>query len=230
MRHLLTSILLLSASLTAHAQYQAGDMFVYPRIGFAITNLTNNNIYYNMDSKELDSKAKAGLTVGVEAERFISAPLSVSAGVMYTNQGYKYPDYGVDDKNAKTFWNCEDSKVTMHYLQVPVMLNLYVADGLAFKAGVEMGYLLHSKAQSVMTDGIIDSDNNYVVKTTKRQSAKNTDIYRRFDLSIPMGASYEYMHFVLDLRYHLGLANLSKVEKNMHSSVVTFTLGYQFEL
>ena len=183
-----------------------------------------------MDSKELDSKAKAGLTVGVEAERFISAPLSVSAGVMYTNQGYKYPDYGVDDKNAKTFWNCEDSKVTMHYLQVPVMFNLYVADGLALKAGVEMGYLLHSKAQSVMTDGIIDSDNNYVVKTTKRQSAKNTDIYRRFDLSIPMGASYEYMHFVLDLRYHLGLANLSKVEKNMHSSVVTFTLGYQFEL
>lgn len=230
MRHFLTSILLLAASLTAHAQYQAGDMFVYPRIGFAITNLTNNNIYYNMDSKELDSKAKAGLTVGVEAERFISAPLSVSAGVMYTNQGYKYPDYGVDDKNAKTFWNCEDSKVTMHYLQVPVMLNLYVADGLAFKAGVEMGYLLHSKAQSVMTDGIIDSDNNYVVKTTERQSAKNTDIYRRFDLSIPMGASYEYMHFVLDLRYHLGLANLSKVEKNMHSSVVTFTLGYQFEL
>ena len=230
MRHFLTSILLLAASLTAHAQYQAGDMFVYPRIGFAITNLTNNNIYYNMDSKELDSKAKAGLTVGVEAERFISAPLSVSAGVMYTNQGYKYPDYGVDDKNAKTFWNCEDSKVTMHYLQVPVMLNLYVADGLAFKAGVEMGYLLHSKAQSVMTDGIIDSDNNYVVKTTKRQSAKNTDIYRRFDLSIPMGASYEYMHFVLDLRYHLGLANLSKVAKNMHSSVVTFTLGYQFEL
>lgn len=230
MRHFLTSILLLAASLTAHAQYQAGDMFVYPRIGFAITNLTNNNIYYNMDSKELDSKAKAGLTVGVEAERFISAPLSVSAGVMYTNQGYKYPDYGVDDKNAKTFWNCEDSKVTMHYLQVPVMLNLYVADGLALKAGVEMGYLLHSKAQSVMTDGIIDSDNNYVVKTTKRQSAKNTDIYRCFDLSIPMGASYEYMHFVLDLRYHLGLANLSKVEKNMHSSVVTFTLGYQFEL
>lgn len=230
MRHFLTSILLLAASLTAHAQYQAGDMFVYPRIGFAITNLTNNNIYYNMDSKELDSKAKAGLTVGVEAERFISAPLSVSAGVMYTNQGHKYPDYGVDDKNAKTFWNCEDSKVTMHYLQVPVMLNLYVADGLAFKAGVEMGYLLHSKAQSVMTDGIIDSDNNYVVKTTERQSAKNTDIYRRFDLSIPMGASYEYMHFVLDLRYHLGLANLSKVEKNMHSSVVTFTLGYQFEL
>ena len=230
MRHFLTSILLLAASLTAHAQYQAGDMFVYPRIGFAITNLTNNNIYYNMDSKELDSKAKAGLTVGVEAERFISAPLSVSAGVMYTNQGYKYPDYGVDDKNAKTFWNCEDSKVTMHYLQVPVMLNLYVADGLALKAGVEMGYLLHSKAQSVMTDGIIDSDNNYVVKTTERQSAKNTDIYRRFDLSIPMGASYEYMHFVLDLRYHLGLANLSKVEKNMHSSVVTFTLGYQFEL
>ena len=230
MSHLLTSILLLAASLTAHAQYQAGDMFVYPRIGFAITNLTNNNIYYNMDSKELDSKAKAGLTVGVEAERFISAPLSVSAGVMYTNQGHKYPDYGVDDKNAKTFWNCEDSKVTMHYLQVPVMLNLYVADGLALKAGVEMGYLLHSKAQSVMTDGIIDSDNNYVVKTTKRQSAKNTDIYRRFDLSIPMGASYEYMHFVLDLRYHLGLANLSKVEKNMHSSVVTFTLGYQFEL
>ena len=78
MRHFLTSILLLAASLTAHAQYQAGDMFVYPRIGFAITNLTNNNIYYNMDSKELDSKAKAGLTVGVEAERFISAPLSVS--------------------------------------------------------------------------------------------------------------------------------------------------------
>jgi hypothetical protein len=230
MKRLYTTLILLAFTLCGMAQYQKGDTFIYPRIGFAISNHTNNSLYYATDSKPVDSRPKAGFTAGVEGERFLSNPLSLSVGLFYANQGFKYPDFGTEDTEAKTFWNAEKQKTTMHYLQIPIMANLYVADGLAIKAGVEMGYLLQAKTNGRMTEGIIDSENMFVVQKTEEISQKCTDAYRNIDFSIPIGASYEYMGFVLDLRYHFGLTNISKHLDKTRNSVLTFTLGYQFEI
>ena len=50
-----------------------------------------------------------------------------------------------------------------------------------------------------------------------------------FDLSIPVGLSYEYNNFVLDGRYNFGVTNIAK-GVNTKNSVFQFTLGYKFEL
>ena len=50
-----------------------------------------------------------------------------------------------------------------------------------------------------------------------------------FDLSIPVGLSYEYKNFVLDGRYNFGVTNISK-NGNPKNSVFQFTLGYKFDI
>ena len=223
---------MLLATIGMKAQYQRGDLFVYPRIGFSLANVTQNELMVGTSVESLKSKKKAGLTAGVEAELFVSNVLSLSAGAFYANQGYRYADWGEQDVKARTFSNLEDIHTTMHFINIPVMLNGYLADGLALKAGLQAGYLI--KAQSYMKEksGIIDEANIYTVTESNTTDETTTDIFNRFDLSIPIGISYEYKRVVLDLRYNIGL---SKVFKNLpsnsgHHQVLMFTMGYQIEL
>ena len=59
-----------------------------------------------------------------------------------------------------------------------------------------------------------------------------TDFYgSTFDLSIPVGASYEYMNVILDARYNLGLTNIYKYDLiKSKNRVITVTVGYRFNL
>ena len=52
--------------------------------------------------------------------------------------------------------------------------------------------------------------------------------FRKFDLAIPMGLSYEWKKFVLDVRYNMGLIPINKEGDKLRNSVVQMTLGYKF--
>ena len=50
----------------------------------------------------------------------------------------------------------------------------------------------------------------------------------KFDLSIPVGLSYEYNRVTLDARYNIGLTKLySGIDDSSRNSVITVTLGYK---
>ena len=87
------------------------------------------------------------------------------------------------------------------YLNIPVVANVYVVKNLAVKLGVQPGFCV-----------------------AKDKLKANT-----FDLSIPVGLSYEYNNFVLDGRYNFGVTNVAKGE-DPKNSVFQFTVGYKFEL
>jgi hypothetical protein len=103
-----------------------------------------------------------------------------------------------------------DGKMKLDYINVPILANYYVIPGLAIKAGIQPGFLMSAK----------DKDGN---------SFK--DEMKKVDISIPLGASYEFENFVIDARYNLGLTkgnkNGSASNKN---SVLMFTVGYKFAL
>lgn len=84
------------------------------------------------------------------------------------------------------------------YLNIPVVANVYVVKNLAVKLGVQPGFCV-----------------------AKDKLKANT-----FDLSIPVGLSYEYKNFVLDGRYNFGVTNLAK-GVDTKNSVFQFTLGYK---
>ena len=60
-----------------------------------------------------------------------------------------------------------------------------------------------------------------------------SDVYdKTFDLSLPIGASYEYQNIVFDARYNFGLTGVSgnKLMDDQKNSVLQFTVGYRFDL
>jgi hypothetical protein len=100
-----------------------------------------------------------------------------------------------------------DKNMNLDYLNIPILFNYYVIPGLALKAGVQPGFLMRAKL-----------DGNDM-----------KDFYKKFDLAIPLGASYEFSDFVIDARYNLGaLFNIADHGDNKaHNSVIQLTLGYK---
>ncbi len=115
--------------------------------------------------------------------------------------GAFYKNWGskADQEGAK--------KANLNYLSIPVLANYYVAKGFAIKAGVQPAFLLAAK-----------------------QDGKDfKDECKKFDLTIPVGLSYEFSNVVIDARYNFGLTKVGKVG-DAKNSAIELTLGYKFAL
>ena len=187
------------ACLTANAQnsrHDAGSFTIQPMIGLSAGTLSGkySSLTFNSDDP------RWGITAGAEAEYYTSTHwLSVSAGLMYTQQGWE--GKGIINVTSK-----------LDYINIPVLVNFYVAKGFALKIGLQPGFMVNAK------EGSTDAK----------------DYYESFNLSMPIGLSYEFKNGItLDLR---GTPALTAVNKNsnsdfkMRSDCVTLTVGYKFEL
>ena len=154
-----------------------------------------------------DAKMKVNLTYGAEYEQYITDQFSLAGGVLFTNQGYKFDD--------------GDGTLNNYYFAVPITANYYVVPGLAVKAGLQPAYRVKTNmklnGQKYDFDRVMDLLYDGIgVKMNK------------FDLSIPVGLSYEYNNFTLDARYNFGLIKLfSGIDDSVFNRVITVTLGYK---
>ena len=154
-----------------------------------------------------DAKVKVGLVAGGEFGYRFSNPFAVTAGLLVSMQGAKF-------KN-KEYPNDVFSSLT--YINVPILANLYIFHGLAIKAGVQPGYLLtRSKGPDFNTIG--------------EHGLTKTKETRDFDLSFPIGLSYEFSDFVIDARYNFGIADVSNDSKyrDINNRVFMLTIGYKY--
>ena len=187
------------ATLSASAQeVEVGQFYLKPMVGATMTTLTKID----------DKKMKVGLLGGAEVGVKVAEPFDVTAGLLFMMQGTKAKDNEV----------LKDYSVTLTYLNVPIMANVYVLPGLALKAGVQPGFLLTSKAKW--------SDNESGKWVDYDTTSK--DRLNKFDLSIPMGISYEFSNFIIDARYNLGLTKVMKdPAPSSKNSVIMLTVGYK---
>ena len=206
MKKILTLVALMAVTLSAKAQHEEGDVTIQPRVGITISNITDGD------------KSKTNLTYGVDFERFFTDQFSVGLGVMFTNQGCKY-DVLSSDGTGSTKIN--DIKFNIYYGILPIMANYYVLPGLALKAGIQPAFRVKANLES---DGSkLDLDN-----TLDALFGGDTKL-NTFDLSIPVGVSYEYAGITLDARYNFGVTKLiSNAQKSIYNKVITVTLGYKF--
>ncbi len=182
------------SSVGAFAQYSAGDITIQPKVGLNIANVTNFQ----------DSKTRAGVAAGAEFEYHASPLVGISAGVLYSMQGFKYEGKFKDIKGNYTIKN--------DYINIPILANVYVVEGLALKAGVQPGFKVSSKVES---DGY---------------SKDLDDTFKSFDFAIPVGLSYEYANICLDARYNIGVTKIIDADNSGRNSVFQITLGYKFKL
>ena len=186
------------AAVGASTQHRQGDISIQPRVGVSFATLTNTD----------DSKMKANLAYGAEYEQFVADQFSLAGGILFTNQGTKYTDVS-------------DATLNVYYFAVPITANYYVLPGLAVKAGVQPAYRVKTNmkmnGQKYDVDKIIDFlFNDSDVKMSK------------FDLSIPVGLSFEYNRVTLDARYNFGVTKLfTGIDDTTRNQVITITLGYK---
>ena len=144
---------------------------------------------------------------GGELEYALKEKLSIGAGINFDMLGYS-----IEDTEGIKDWY-----TNLNYLAVPVVANYYIYKGLAVKAGLQPGLLL-------------SANQNYKVNGDKHDT-KVTSHYNKFDLSIPIGISFEFSRVVIDARYLLGLTKVNKEgDKTCRNSVIMITTGYKFKL
>ncbi len=205
---ILTAIL--TMAVVAKAQHEEGDFMVQPKVGLNIATLSDAD------------KAITDLHFGIEAEYMVTDNFSLGLGAILSNQGAKYDYY---ELNA----NGEDSRnkytVDLDYVHVPILASYYVLPGLAVKAGVQPGFKMRAKAK--IDDRTVDLDELYKVSSY----VLDEDIkVSKFDLSIPVGISYEYKNIVVDARYNWGLIKVMNVGDAFYNRCFMLSLGYKLEL
>ena len=155
-----------------------------------------------------DAKLLPSFVAGFEYEYGVTDNIGLVAGIQFSEQGEKDKDH--------------DLTMRLGYVNVPLMVQFYPVKGLALKAGAQLGFLVSKKAK--IGDTKFDFDNLEARGIIPSE-------FRKFDLAIPMGISYEYENFVLDARYNLGLIGIFKkeavIDDNYRNSVFQFTLGYR---
>lgn len=175
---------------------------------------------------------KPALLIGGVAEYRFLPQLSLSAEVLYSRQGsqsdrYTYRGNPMFGEQSVSYQH----EYKLQYLNVPILLNVYLIGGLAVQAGIQPGFLL---------DGDFEVDIEY----NGEQVSSHTDIredLKRFDLAIPMGLSYTFDYgFFVDVRYNLSLIDLMEDDTRalleldgityykMKNRVFSFAVGWKF--
>lgn len=200
---ILTAIL--TMVVVAKAQHEEGDFMVQPKVGLNIATLSDAD------------KAITDLHFGIEAEYMVTDNFSLGLGAILSNQGAKYDYLDESGQNKYT--------VDLDYVHVPILASYYVLPGLAVKAGVQPGFKMRAKAK--IDDRTVDLDELYKVSSY----VLDEDIkVSKFDLSIPVGISYEYKNIVVDARYNWGLIKVMNVGDAFYNRCFMLSLGYKLEL
>ena len=165
---------LVLSSVGAFAQQRVGTTTLQPKVGLNISTVA-------------DGDWKAGFAAGLELQHQFDKKAGLGIGLLYSTQGAKADHYT---------WN-------PGYLNIPITINYYVAQGLALKAGVQPGFM-------------VSKDDAVEVNT--------------FDCSIPVGLSYEYQNLVFDARYNIGVTKVFKHADEGYNNVIQLTIGYKFHL
>ena len=184
MKKLMMIAAMMLMSMGAFAQNEVGQITVKPMAGVNIATMTNMRT----------AKTRIGAVAGVEGEYGLAKNFSITAGLLYSMQGEKSSD--------SEYY----SSYKYDYLNVPILANYYVYQGLAIKAGMQPGIKLSAK---------IDDENNGDANG--------------FYFSIPVGASYEYSNFVIDARYNLGVSKADNPGTAKHSWF-SITVGYKIPI
>ena len=204
---------LMAITMTTQAQHEEGDITIQPRIGVSFSNITGDDLFSE------DTKMKVNLTYGFEVEYSFTDKLSIAGGLLFTDQGYKFDYYeGVEPGNN---FIKKTAKFNNYYATVPITLNYYLVEGLAVKAGIQPSFRVKTKLKT--DDRKMDLDEALDFLFSNQEVTMN-----KFDLSIPVGFSYEYNKIVFDARYNFGLIKLFKgIDVSSRNSLITLTLGYK---
>lgn len=204
----LMAVVGMMATMSAQAQkirHDVGTFTLKPAVGLSVGSLGGSFTYYvdaNNNKVDIEDEMRAGFVGGLEAEYYINDWLSATAGVYYTQQGWRMKEKVSGDK-----WN-----ENLDYINIPIMANFYVLNGFALKIGVQPGFLINAKRDGVDVKSGCES---FI-----------------FSLPIGLSYEFKNgITIDWNTNFGLTSVNKNKTsDDNYHSHCAWLTLGYKFSL
>jgi hypothetical protein len=225
----------LTASATAFAQPAAGTFSLTPKIGLNVAGVTSKYFdasYTLSDGRTLKATAdyKADFVGGVELGYQVTDKFALSAGVLYSGQGFDRCSGIERNDDDYTYSYEDDSSLKLGYINIPILANYYIFKGFAVKAGIQPGFLVSAKyKKDINASGM-------ALGLAVHEDMDAKDYCNTIDLSIPVGVSYELgCGVIFDLRYNIGLTHVAKEteytkDPKGNNSVFQLTVGYKIGL
>lgn len=145
------------------------------------------------------SEARFGYHGGLEAEYQLHHRWSVALGALYSTGG------------AKISENAEKMTIKSDRIYFPLTAKCYVWRGLSLSTGV---------APTIVVNSVFDFRGAGV-----SVGVKSSKISRSFDVSIPIGVSYEYRNVVVGASAYFGLCPLFKKNSYIEANGIRLDLG-----
>lgn len=219
MKRILAISVCVLLTIAANAQQSKGTWSITPKVGVTASTLTGNRGTIAFGGNK---KMKLGMALGVDAMYQVDDMFAVSLGAMYAQQGNR-----IDDLPKEQVYN---AKAEFDYILVPLLANMYVSKGLALKIGLQPAFCITMKEKA---DLIINGQELPFVWDLKDLINDNLTSERisKFDVSIPLGLSYEFGKVIVDARYNIGITKVIKGKQTTKTStrnnVFMFTIGYK---
>lgn len=235
MKKLFALAVLAMLTLAAMAQQAVGTLSVLPRIGVSVTNLPGDDIMIAAGQYPVTPRNKAGVIAGVDFDYQLMPNISLMLGAHYVQQGCRY-DNSVEKKDQSGHVvggsGFSDWSTQLHYLQVPLIVNGYIAQGFALKTGVQLGFPLSGKMKYTDVEYV---KNDEGIVTSEKHTQETVDLKNtltKVNVSIPVGLSYEFANVVLDARYNICLTRYQNIKgfDSPKNKVFTFSAAYRFAL
>jgi hypothetical protein len=181
-------------SLICSAQDEKTHKNMLFKAGINWSKLTDDDYYDHYSTRQ-------GFNVGFEAQIPTSNPCVYSIGLMYSQQGSHAEGFGV---------------YKMDYINLPLLLNVYLWKGLAIKGGFQPGIFVYGKKKG-----------NRLTEHWSYDENESITPEFRLEFSIPVGISYEFSRFQVDARYNFGLNDA--LREGARHRVIQLSLGYIFK-
>ena len=224
MKKLMMIAAMMVATVSASAQFEPGTFSLQPKVGMTLSKVSNMPAI-GSGAYKIDRSLLTGAAFGVEAEYQVADMYSLAAGLNFAMQGCQWEDTELKIGGESLKW--KDNKIQLNYLNLPVVANVYLFKGFAIKTGVQLGFLLSAKRKYDMTGSIGGSS------ATVKYDEDVKDQCKKFDVSIPIGVSYQVptVPVYIDARYNLGLTKIVKdIDESVKNQVFQLTVGYKFAL
>lgn len=214
-RFLVISIALLFVSVfISSAQESAPESKEFPKAVFGIKGGVNISTFSASINSE--SRAKAGLALGIYLKKQIGRALFFRPELYYSSQGqkdnYLYPYGGPSIGSTKT---------SMHYLNVPVLFEL--GSKMSFQFGPQIGVLVAGREKGTVASTKVDEKMNETMSPV--------------DLAIVVGVGYSLKHLNGGVRVNYGVTNIYTPDQDpgsnidfpeVHNRVLHFYVAYSF--
>ncbi|MBU2997969.1 PorT family protein [Cellulophaga baltica] len=193
MKKVVALLIFMTAGTSLFAQSWSDEFQLGVKAGANLSTVTGD------DSS--DPGHRTSFYAGLLAEAPITEKLSLQPEVFYSRQGFDINDNP----------NGSDTEYQLDYIQVPVLLKVYLVDGLNIQAGPQFGFKVNEDINIPGADDDIDVDG-----------------VEDFDFQLTSGLEYKIAQSVfIQARYTYGFSELVK-DTDTHTSYFSAGIGYMF--